>query len=323
MRYRVVILLALLWIAPVPAAAQRANFQRTFEASTPVTINVVTVAGRIGVTPGPAGRVVVLGTVTVRSGVNVPANALELAARVAASPPIQQTGDRIELQLPYDNDERRAVTIAYEITVPPGTRVDAESDSGEVTISGNTGPLNVSTGSGAVTLAHISDEVVVTSGSGAVSIAEVGGTARVTTQSSAITLSQMGGGVHVQTQSGAVGMEVAPGVTVDVQTGSSAIAVSGDAGSLRARSNSGRVRVDGRPTGEWSVESGSGRIELTVSRMTSARLDLSARSGTITIPSRLSTSTLTKQHVIGALGAGEFSVTVSSGSGGVLLRLAN
>jgi hypothetical protein len=323
MRFRVLLALALLWIAPLPAAAQRTDFQRTFEASTPVTVKVVTAAGRIGVTPGPAGRVVVLGTVTVRNGGNLPANASELAARLVASPPIQQTGDHIELQLPTHSDERRAVTISYEISVPPGTRVDVESESGEVTVGGNTGPVKVNTQSGAITLTHIGDEIEVTSGSGAVSIADIAGTATVSTQSSAITLREMLSGVHVRSQSGAVLMDVAQGVDVDVQTGSSAIAVSGDARSLRARSTSGRIRVAGRPTGEWRVESASGRIELTLSRMTSTRVDLSARSGTITIPSRLSTSTLTKQHVIGALGAGEFPLTASSGSGGVLLRLAN
>jgi DUF4097 and DUF4098 domain-containing protein YvlB len=263
----------------------------------------------------------VLGTVTVRSGLNVPPNALELVARVAASPPIQQTGDRVDLQLPSDDDERRAVTTAYDISVPPGTRLDAESESGEVSVAGNSGPVTITTQSGAITLTQIGGELVVASGSGAVSIADVAGSATVSTQSSAITLREMRGGVHVRTQSGAVVADVAPGVDVDVQTRSSAIAISGDAGPLRARSSSGRIRLSGSPTGEWSAESGSGRIELTVRRNASARLELSAESGTITIPSGMTTTMLTKQRVIGTVGAAAIAVTASSRSGGVLVRL--
>jgi hypothetical protein len=320
MRLVVMLVTSALWFAPESALAQRATFQRTFDASTAVTLDVVTAAGRIGVTPGPAGRVIVLGTVTVRNSVNVPANAGELVARVAASPPVQQTGDRIELQLPNNAVEQRAVTIEYEISVPPGTRVHTRSESGAVSVVGNSGTVSVETQSGAITLKQIEADVTIASGSGAVSVAAVMGSTTVTTQSSAITLQEIGGAVHVRTQSGAAIVGVAAGVDVDVQTGSSAIAVTGDAGTVRATSNSGRIRVNGQPRGDWTVESGSGRVELTLSRGASARLDLSTRSGTITIPSGLNTSVLTKQRVVGTLGSADTAVVATVGSGGVLLR---
>jgi hypothetical protein len=323
MRTVVVLVTVALWLAPESALAQRVTFQRTFDASGPVTVDVVTMAGRIGVTPGPAGRVIVLGTVTVRNGLNVPANARELAARVAALPPIQQNGDRIALQLPNDEAERRAVTIEYEISVPPGTHLEVETASGAVSVVGNSGAVSVETQSGAITLKQIEADVAIASGSGAVSVAAVTGSTTVTTQSSAITLEEIHGAVHVRTQSGAALIGVAAGVGVDVQTGSSAITVTGDAGTLRATSNSGRIRVNGQPRGDWAVESGSGRIELTLSRGASARLDLSTRSGTITIPSGWKPSVLTKQRVVGTLGPAAVSAVAISGSGGVLLRFAN
>jgi hypothetical protein len=139
MRCGLFIAVAVIWGAPTTTAAQTVSFNRTFETLTPVTLKVATTAGRIRVQSGPPGRVTVLGTVTVRSGLNVPPNAPELVARVAASPPVEQTGDSVVLQLPRDGDERRAVTIAYDIAGPPGTRLDGQTESGEVSVAGNSG----------------------------------------------------------------------------------------------------------------------------------------------------------------------------------------
>src|SRR5215212_7965399 len=179
MRVGLLIAVAVIWGAPTTTAAQTVTFSRTLETLTPVTIKMTTAAGRIRVQPGPPGRVTVLGTVTVRSGLNLPPNARELVGRVAASPPIEQTADSVALQLPSDGDERRAVTIAYDIAVPPGTRLNAESESGEVSVAGNSGPVTVTTRSGAVTLTQIGGGLVVASGSGPVSIADVAGAAMV------------------------------------------------------------------------------------------------------------------------------------------------
>src|SRR5262245_39543248 len=92
-------LLILLAIA-APAAAQRFSFERSFETRSPVTLDVSTLGGKITVSAGPAGRIVVKGTATVRAAFDVPANARQLAERIAASPPIERDDDVIRAHPP-------------------------------------------------------------------------------------------------------------------------------------------------------------------------------------------------------------------------------
>jgi DUF4097 and DUF4098 domain-containing protein YvlB len=143
----------------------------------------------------------------------------------------------------------------------------------------------------------------------------------VRTSSSAIAIRDARGAVDVRTQSGAVNIEVAPAAEVSVETGSSAIVVSGARKSLTARSQSGAIRVDGRAGGAWNIINSSGRVELTVNHADSAKFDLSNRSGTITVPPSVMTTSATKRRVEGTLGAGEHPVTVDSGSGAITLRV--
>src|SRR5215213_5103916 len=88
-----------------PAVAQRAPFERAFDVPRPVLLDVTTTQGKIEVVPGLAGRIVVAGTVTVRVGVNVPANAAELVDKVAKRPPVTQSGETIRVTLPVDAAE--------------------------------------------------------------------------------------------------------------------------------------------------------------------------------------------------------------------------
>src|SRR5262245_20169171 len=103
------------------AAAQTFTFERTLPQSGPVTLDIRTERGAIDVSEGQAGRVVVSGTVKVRIGWNVPANAVELAKRVSERPPIVSADGQVTLRPPDNEDERRAVTVAYTVRVPRKT----------------------------------------------------------------------------------------------------------------------------------------------------------------------------------------------------------
>ena len=113
-----------------PALAQRLPFERSFDVSGPVTLDVSTNRGKIEVLAGEAGRVVVTGTVTVRVGLMLPADALEIAKRIAGAPPIEQDGAVVRLRDPREAAEQRAVIVAYQVRVPPATTVNTASDSG-------------------------------------------------------------------------------------------------------------------------------------------------------------------------------------------------
>src|SRR5262245_48307199 len=116
--------------AASPAAAQRVPFERTYQVGANAVLDVSTVSGKIEVTGGETVRVTVAGTATVRVGWNVPANALDIARRVAANPPVEQDGGTLRLRPPASDEEQRAITIAYQVTVPRGTTVKTQSDSG-------------------------------------------------------------------------------------------------------------------------------------------------------------------------------------------------
>ena len=305
-----------------PAWAQRIRFERSFETTGPAVLDVSTMAGKITVTAGPAGRVTVQGTATVRVGFGVPQNGLELAQRVAANPPIRQAGNDLRLSVPTDDAERRWVVVAYEITVPRDTRVTATSDSGAVSIADVAGSVSVRTQSSAIALQRLGSDVQVDTGSGAVTATEVGGPVSVTTASSAITLRGLRSALKVRTRSGAVIADVAPGSDVDIETDSSAMTLSGGARRLRLASGSGRIHVTGQPTGNWSVNAGSGHVELMLATQTQASIDFSARSGTIAVPGTVTTTTATKQRVIGAIGSSDARVVVNAGRGGIALRFA-
>ena len=106
-----------------PALAQRFPFERSFDVTGPAALDVSTIRGKIEVTVGEPGRIVVSGTATVRVDWNVPANAAELAKRVADNPPIQREGQTLKLRSPSDAAEQRAVTVSYQVRVPPETDV--------------------------------------------------------------------------------------------------------------------------------------------------------------------------------------------------------
>jgi DUF4097 and DUF4098 domain-containing protein YvlB len=322
MRYHAVPVALLLLVATVlPAAAQpHVPFERMFTTPEAVRLDVSTLGGRITLHSGPAGQVLVRGTATVRMAFDTPANALDLAKQIAANPPIERSGEVIRLQPPMDPAQRRAATIAYDVTVPPNTPITARSNSGEIVAADLSAASLLETQSGRIDVRGASGELTVTTGSGAITV-QGAGAVSVRSSSSAITIRDARGPVRAQTQSGAVIIDVAPTADVNVETGSSAILVTGAQKTVSVRSQSGAVRVDGRAGGAWNIINSSGRVEFTLNRADSATLDLSNRSGTISIPAGVTTKTATKRHVEATLGAGEHPVTIDSGSGAITLHL--
>jgi hypothetical protein len=310
-----------LLLCAAPAMAQRIPFERSFDTHGPVRLDVSTLAGRITVTASAADRVVVRGTATVRVAFNVPADAAELARQIAATPPIDMTGDVLRLRPPASDRERRAATVAYEVVVPPGTRVTATSDSGAVSVTGVSAPVVIRTSSAAITASGLGSTLEIESGSGAVSVAGVTGTLAVTTQSSAIGVQDARSATRIRSGSGALSLAMAQTADLDVETASSAIRITGAAQALRVATGSGRIDVTGQPHGDWQLSTRSGQIHLHLAGASDARFDITTRSGGITVPEELAARTVEKRHVEGSLGQGRAAVTVRSGSGAVAVRL--
>src|SRR5690349_2883359 len=180
-----------------PAAAQRVNFERSFDTPTAVTLDVSTLGGRIELRTGPPGKLVIRGTATVRVAFNVPADAPELAKQIAANPPIERVGGIIWLRPPAEPVQRRAVTLAYDVLVPPGTVVRARSDSGEIAATDLSANTTLRTQSGRIDVTSSGSDLEIVTGSGAVTIHGAAGALAVTTGSSAIGIRDARGAVRV------------------------------------------------------------------------------------------------------------------------------
>jgi hypothetical protein len=300
MLVRCCVILSATFAFAAPALAQRVPFTQTFEVGATPALEVTTGRGKIAVKTGAPGRIVVNGLVAVRIGADVPSDAVAIAQRVAATPPVRHNGDLVVLSTPAEGRERRAVTVSYEVEVPPATRVKTTSESGETTVAGIEGPLAVKTQSAAITVQRTRGDTTVATGSGAVKLDKADGTTSVTTESSSVTATDLGGSLRVETGSGAV-----------------VVALSGS-GPVNVRTSSSSVRLRGL-SGAADVETGSGRIDVALASKASPRVDLSTGSGSVTLKGIDVDGTVEKRRVTGSVGTGGALVRLVSRSGSIRL----
>lgn len=322
MRYTgvgLIAVVALLLTTADAAWAQRVRFERTFDVPAEAFLDVSTVRGKIDITVGQPGRVVVLGTATVRWGLTDPTVALQLAKQVADNPPIVQEGHTVRLRPPSRDEERRAMTISYEVQVPKGMQVKTESDSGETTITGVGGRVVVETESAAITLQDLGGDADVITSSGAVRVDDVTGDLSVRTQSAGIALRGLGAGLRVRTQSGSVEASFRGQGLVDVETASSAIDLANVGGGLIAASSSGRIRVDGTPTAPWEISGGSGSFDVKLARRVGFDLDASSGSGSVRLDGLDLSGSASKGVATGAVAGGGPLVQARTRSGSIAI----
>lgn len=307
--------------APSAALAQRVPFERTIDISAPATLDVSTVRGKIEVVAGPAGRIVIAGAATVRVGWDVPANAEEIARRVAAAPPIEQAGNTVRLHDPTDRDAQRAVTVSYRVEVPHDTRVQTTSNSGETSIRGVAATVDVRTQSGAIDLGGLSGPVQIVTGSGAVSADDISGPLSVTTTSSAFTGSRLRSSLRAHTQSGNVDATFDGGGDVDVETGSSGITLRGVQRGLVAKTQSGRVIVQGTAAAGWAATTSSSSVSFELTEGQGFEVDAESRSGSVTVIGANVSGSTTKRSAKGVVQGGGPMVRVRSGSGAIRIQV--
>ncbi len=309
-----------LQLAGSPASAQRLPFQKSLDAAGVTTLDISTIRGKINVVSGDTGRIEIGGAVTIRIGVDVPENPLEIAQRIAANPPIESVGDTVRLRPPADERDRRAVTVNYDVRVPAHTKILSVSDSGETTIAGLTGAVDVRTQSGAIGLQRIGGATTISTGSGAVVVEGTKGPLTVTTSSSAFTARALGGNLRVRTMSGAVNAGFEGPGDVDVETGSSAIQLRGVRGSLTAATRSGKITIDGKPDRRWAASTGSGSIDVAIASPP-IMLDATTGSGSVSIDGAAVNGSVSKRAVNGTIGSGGPPVRISSRSGSIRINV--
>jgi Putative adhesin len=296
-------LMTLMVAASLTAAASiEGSFERTYQVTGPVELEVLTRSGDITVNSGPAGSVVVRGRIHVGhdwfSG-----NRQGEVSEVEKNPPIRQTGNSIHIDYLNFHD----ISVDYEITAPPDSQVRSHSGSGDQRMEGLHGKLDLESGSGDMQLRDISSEIHLHTGSGDVEARGISGP------------------ITAQAGSGNIRAEEKGSGDMSVHTGSGNIELRGVNGSLRAESGSGDVTIDGTVKGNWELRTSSGNVELELPREAAFDLDASTGSGNVVVD-RPVTMTIqgdlrkAQRYVKGKVGGGGPELTVHTGSGDVSIR---
>src|SRR5215470_14287360 len=237
------------------------TFDRSFQVNGPVDLEVLTRSGDITIRTGSAGSVAIHGKIHSGSSFFGLDTNKEGVQGVQNNPPIRQNGNSIRI----DYVNLHNLSVDYEITVPPDTAVRTHSGSGDQTVEGVHGNIDLEAGSGDLRLARLTGDMHFQTGSGNVRGREVAGPVRAKAGSGDIEFTETGAG------------------DVDIRTGSGNITVNGINGGFHAEAGSGDIRGDGIAKNMWSVRTGSGNVNLRLPSDAAFDVDVSSSSGSVTM----------------------------------------
>jgi len=281
------------------ASSPQGHFEKTFQVSGPVDLEVQTRSGDVVVRSGASG------SVSIRAEIYVGDHWLfgdrhTDVSDIEQHPPLRQDGNSIHI----DNVSVRDISVNYEITVPVETNVRSHSGSGNQTTESIHGSVDLQTGSGDIKLSRVTGEIHLQTGSGNVRALDIAGPVRGGAGS---------GDLEVQ--------EIASG-DIDLHTGSGNISVRGLQGALRAGAGSGDISAEGAQAGPWEIRTGSGNVRVRLPANAAFDADLSTSSGkldvdapvTMTVEGRVED---TRKRIVGKVRGGGPQLTLRTGSGDI------
>ena len=244
----------------VCASNPQGTFERTLQVNGPVDLEVLTHSGDVTVRAGSSGSVFIRGKIYVGDRWFGGRREDDVHA-IEQNPPIRQSGNSIHI----DYVNYRNIAVDYEITVPADTTVRSRSGSGDQTLEGTHGNVDVQTGSGDVRLARLNGEIRLQTGSGNIRAREITGSVRGGTGSGDVEMDQAGSG------------------DVDIHTGSGNITARGVQGGFHGETGSGDVTAEGTQTGTWDIRTGSGNVRVRLPDNAAFDADISTSSGTVDV----------------------------------------
>jgi hypothetical protein len=315
----VVVAVALLpWTACSAAAAAEGHFQRTLQVTGPVDLSIQIGSGTITVRTGGRSTVEVRGTI--RAGNSFLSNdaAKKKVAYLESHPPIEQDGNVIKIGHITDAGLQRNISISYELVVPANTQLKSRTGSGNQSVDGIAGPLDISTGSGNIRASNIGANVQATTGSGQIVLETVKEGVRASTGSGDIRATGMGGSVRASTGSGSITVEQTDVADARVNTGSGNITLKNVRGLVHASSASGSITAEGGGQSPWRLESVSGDVSVRIPAGVGFDLHAHTVSGSISTSRPLTVEgTVNKRELTGKAGSGGFLLEVSTVSGNI------
>lgn len=277
---------ALAWNSP------QGTFDKTLSVSGPVDLEVLTHSGDVRVRAGSSGSVQIHGKIYVGDHWLGGRREDDVHA-IEQNPPIRQDGNTVRI----DYVNYRNISVDYDITVPAEATVRTKSGSGDQTIEGTRGNVEVQTGSGDVRLTDLQGEVRLQTGSGDVRARQVSGSVRGGTGSGDVELEESGPG------------------DIDLHTGSGNITARGVQGSFHGETGSGEITAEGTQSGTWDARTGSGNVRLRLPSNAAFDADISTSSGSINVGAPLDMT------VQGRVGDTHKSIHGKVRGGGPLLRV--
>jgi DUF4097 and DUF4098 domain-containing protein YvlB len=293
---------ALLASGAALASTPQGQFEKTFQVTGPVDLEVQTHSGDITVRSGPSGSVSIRGKIYVGDHWLF-GNRHADVSDIEQNPPLRQEGNNIRV----DYVNARDISIDYEITVPADTTVRSHSGSGNQTIEGTRGDADLQSGSGDLRLTQVTGEVRIQTGSGNVRARDISGTVRGGAGSGDIEVAETGEG------------------DIDLHTGSGNITARGVQGHLRLETGSGDVTAEGKQAGDWSIHTGSGNIHVRLPEDAAFDADVSTSSGTLDVDAPITMTVQgrvddTHKQIKGKVRGGGPMLALHTGSGDIQIE---
>jgi len=275
------------------------TFDRSFQVNGPVDLEVLTRSGDITIRNGAANTVSIHGKIHLGNSWFSSDRKGEVQ-ELQSNPPIRQNGNSIRI----DYVNLHNVSVDYDITVPENTTVRSHSGSGDQTVEGIKGEIDLESGSGDMKLARLTGDLHTQTGSGDVRARQISGPVRTKAGSGDIEIEEVGVG------------------DVEIRTGSGNITVNGVNGGFRAEAGSGDIRADGMPKNLWSIHTSSGNVNLRVPGETAFDVDIYSSSGTVVVNHPVTTTVQgrvqdSRKSVVGKVRGGGPTISVRTGSGDI------
>lgn len=160
---------------------------------------------------------------------------------------------------------RRGSDTRFELSVPYGVRINAQTLSGDIRVRGTRGPVEAHAQNGDIDVEEVATRLDISSFNGDVTARNIGGDCTVNSLSGGIRLTDVRGSVDASTVSGDIDLR---GILAKL---------------VRAKTTSGDVTFDGAidAAGRYEFNSHSGDVGLRIPRDASAQLTVSTWSGAI------------------------------------------
>ncbi|MBI3268622.1 MAG: DUF4097 family beta strand repeat protein [Planctomycetes bacterium] len=157
--------------------------------------------------------------------------------------------------------EASGPTVALEVTVPAGTELRANNGTGELTVKGPVGAVELDSDFGAVSASGVRGDASLTSKSGAVSLEDAdGGCLTLKTGFGGVRVQRAKGVLKGETVSGAVHVREWSGERADLSSGFGRITLVGMAGTVTASTSSGSVSGEDLSGGCYTLETRFGGV---------------------------------------------------------------